>query len=155
MINVYETFVVPDLVYFRFDIGLKVKRTYNFTTVQEDTKNKLIYYFNANNVNFNTTIDFKEIHNYILDLTEVSNTDNFSSIKGLNNFTIRDIETYTHSLSGDKSYIYDYNTDDNYPMFEDTNIDTGNDINLLRPIKLGNNQFPVLSSTSCSFINEG
>jgi len=155
MINVYEVFIVPTLVYFRFDIGLKVKRTYGFTTVQEDVKNKLTYYFDASNREFNTTIDFKLIHNYIMDLTQVSTTDNFSSIRGLDNLVIRDIETYTYGLSGGPTYIYDYNTDDNYPMYYDETVDTVNDDNLIRPIKLGNNQFPVLSSTACDFTNEG
>ena len=154
MINIYEVYVLPTLVYFRFDIGLKVKRTYNFTTVQLDVKNKLIFYFSSENVNFHSTIDFKEIHNYIMDLTNVSTSDNYSSIRGLDNFIIRDIETYTQGLSGSPIETYEYDSGV-YPQFGDVSIDTVYDDNLLRPIMLGKNQFPVLSSTACTFTNEG
>ena len=98
---------------------------------------------------------FKKIHNYILDLTEVSSDDNYASIRGLDNFIIRDIDTYTQGLSGDETDIYDYNTDDIYPMYGDVDISTTDDDNLVRPISLGNNQFPVLSIDATTFINEG
>lgn len=153
-INTQEVFVVPEIVYFRFDIGLKISRTYNFSTVSTAVKNKLKYYFNATNRSFNETIDFKEIHNYILDEGEYSPDNKFSAVRGIKNLVIRDIETYTPSLSADWYSIFEYNENGKYPMFEDSDLAVSYD-NLLRPIKLGFNQFPDIAEDLCSFINEG
>lgn len=154
-INTQEIFRSPDLVYFRFDIGLKVSRTYNFSTVSNTVKNKLIWYFNSSNRDFNETIDFKEIHNFIIDEGEYSTTDYFSAVRGIKNLVIRDIETYTPSItSGSPTDIYEYNSNNNYPMYDDIDLAVSYD-NLLRPIKLGYNQFPAIAEDLCLFINEG
>jgi hypothetical protein len=141
------------LVYFGFDIGIKIKRMYNFTSVKTDIENKLIYYFKDTNRNFNEIIDFKELHNYLLDLSITSPTDNFSNIRGVNNLIFRDILTYTPSISGNETYIYEPNEDLNYPQFITEEFDTDYE-NILRPIKLGYTQFPVLLIDVCSYINE-
>lgn len=151
-LNTYETFVLPELVYFIFDIGIKCKRLYNFTLVKEDVKEKLNYYFRAENRNFNEIIDFKDLYNYIMDTSIISDTNEFSYIKGIDNLIIRDINTFTNSISGAETTIYEYNEDDNYPMYNETFNYTFE--NVLRPIKLGYNQFPVLSKDLCLFVKE-
>jgi hypothetical protein len=151
-LNTYETFVLPELVYFIFDIGIKCKRLYNFTLVKEDVKEKLNYYFRAENRNFNEIIDFKDLYNYIMDTSIISEINEFSYIKGIDNLVIRDINTFTNSISGAETTIYEYNEDDNYPMYNETFNCTFE--NVLRPIKLGYNQFPVLSKDLCLFVKE-
>lgn len=153
-LNNYETFVIPDLVYFGFDIGIKVKRMYNFNVVKTDVENKLKYYFNEYNRNFNEVIDFKDIHNYILDISKVSEEDKFSNVRGIENLVIRDIFTYTTSLSGNNEVIYEPNLLKNYPQYTVDEL-SSNYNNLLRPIKLGYNQFPILLDEACQYLNEG
>lgn len=152
-INIYEELVVPELVNFAFDIGIRTRRTYNFTTVKEEVKRKLEYFFRMENRKFHEVIDFKEIENYILD-SEVRDDDGkrFSLTKGVLNFVIRDILTYTPTLD-DPEKVYEPNEDNNYPMYtvEDWEYDY---TNTLRPIKLGFKQFPILISENCTFISE-
>ena len=152
--NIYEEFMLPELTFFAFDIGIKTKRMYNFTAVKEDVKAKLQYYFNVSNRQFNEIIDFKEVHNFILDESETSESNKFPQIKGINSLVIRDVLTYIPSLSEDQSYIYEDNDDNNFPMFTTTPHDS-DFYNILRPIKLGFNQFPILSTNNCIFLNEG
>lgn len=152
-INIYEELVVPEIVNFAFDIGIKTRRTYNFTTVKEEVKRKLEYFFRMENRKFHEVIDFKEVENYIMD-NEVRDDDGkrFSLTKGVLNFVIRDILTYTPTLD-DPEKVYEPNEDNNYPMYtvEDWEYDY---TNTLRPIKLGFKQFPVLISENCTFISE-
>jgi hypothetical protein len=49
MICAYEIMEVPDLVYFTFEIGIRKKRIYDFTDIQQDVLAKLIYYFREEN----------------------------------------------------------------------------------------------------------
>lgn len=153
-LNNFETFVVPDLVYFGFDIGIKVKRMFNFNNVKADVENKLKYYFSEYNRNFNEVIDFKDIHNYILDISKVSEDDKFTNVRGVENLIIRDIFTFTTSISGDNTIIYEPNLDKNYPQYTVDSLNI-NYNNFLRPIKLGYNQFPILLDEACQYINEG
>ena len=151
--NSFETFVLPELVYFIFNIGIKIKRLYNFTLVKNDVEAKLKYYFENSNRNFNEIIDFKDIHNFIMDIKKVSPTNSFSNIKGVDNLIIRDIVTYTPSITADNETIYEPNELKLYPQFTVTLEDPSNDNNL-RPIKLGYNQFPVLIPEGCQYENE-
>jgi hypothetical protein len=153
-LNNFETFVIPDLVYFGFDIGIKVKRMYNFNNVKTDVENKLKYYFDDANRNFNEIIDFKEIHNYILDISKVSDDDKFSNVRGIENLVIRDIFTFTTSLSGVQTVIYEPNYDKNFPQYTIDELSSTYN-NFLRPIKLGFNQFPILLDEACQYLNEG
>jgi len=131
ILSTYEIFVVPNLVYF-----------------------KLEYYFDWSNRSFQDTIDFREIHNFILDTTITSPTNKFDNVKGIQNFTFRDIALYTtKSNYGDPMEIYQFNDDGNFPMFTVNEFDIRYD-NLLKPIKLGLTQFPVLAKDMCIFINE-
>ena len=89
-----------------------------------------------------------------MDSSNTSTTNNFTQVKGINNLIFRDVLTYTPDLSGGATGIYDYNTDDNYPMFTRDDYDVDHE-NQLKPIKLGRNQFPKLSLGVCTFRNEG
>lgn len=148
MICSYETMEVPDLVYFSFEIGVRKKRIYEFTDIQTDVLNKLIYYFRSSNMEFGSEIDFNDLTEYLSDTTEVSDSDNFDNIKGIRNINIRDINV--------SKTVYEYNVDPNnssyfpkYTIAPWTNRD-----NMLRPIQLGSNQFPMLSSTTVKITEE-
>uniref|UniRef100_A0A6M3K791 Putative baseplate protein n=1 Tax=viral metagenome TaxID=1070528 RepID=A0A6M3K791_9ZZZZ len=145
MLNAYEYFELPELVYFYFDIGVKIKRTYSYASVLSDLRNKLTYYFSSSNREFNETISFIDITNYILDYTNVSTTDNFTSVKGIQNLIFRDINC---SLS-----IYEPNDDNNYPQYTVTASTYIGD-NKLRKIQLGYDQFPMLSLNLSTFTQE-
>jgi hypothetical protein len=145
MISAYESFSVPDLVYFSFEFSIRIKRGYDFTLVQTDIINKLTYYFRASNVEFNSIINFNDIIEYILDTTEVSTTDNYTYIKGIRNLNIRDIEV-TH-------YVYENNSSGNYPYYVEES-DTYEGDNQLRTIQLGLDQFPMLASSTVRVIQE-
>lgn len=146
MLSAYEIFELPDLVYFSFEIGVRKKRTYNFTEVAQDVRSKLDYYFRAGNQQFNATINFMDVVEFLLDTTQVSSDDEFENIKGIRNLNIRDINS--------NKIIFAYGTTgvDNYPRWEDppwTNRD-----NMLRRIKIGLNQFPVLATNSVRIFEE-
>jgi len=135
----YEIFETPELVYFTFDWGLRIKRLYAFDDIENDIINKLIWYFRSTNQDFNSEINFNNIIEYILDETEVSDTDEFTYIQGIRNLNLRDIEIST--------YVYEYNTSGNYPYYvEESGTYIGE--NQLRKVKLGLNQFPILASDS-------
>lgn len=185
MLGIWEQFILPELVYFRLDFGLKVRRTYSWTSVKETIKNKLIYYFNNNNRNFGEVIDFREVYNYILDVSKTSPTDDFSLVRGIQSLVIRDVMIYRDpariessigtqeacenmggtwtppcSLDGniDEMYIYPDNIHNYFPHFVDTGYSANsvdNVYNTIQPIKLGHNQFPQLAKDFCIFVNEG
>jgi hypothetical protein len=94
MLGIYEQFELPELVYFRLDFGLKTKRTYSWIDVKETIKRKLVYYFSNPNRKFGDVIDFREIHDYILDVSNVSDTDDFALVRGIQHLVIRDVLTY-------------------------------------------------------------
>jgi hypothetical protein len=148
MICAYEVMEVPDLVYFTFEIGIRKKRIYDFTDIQQDVLAKLIYYFREENQAFNSEIDFNDIQEYLIDTTEVSPSNNFENIKGIRNLNIRDI-----NLSK-TIYEYNANPDDSslYPRW--TIAPWTNRDNMLRPIQLGLNQFPYLSSDTVRIVEE-
>jgi len=155
IISTYEEFVLPELVYFKFEIGISPKRMYNFDVIVTDVKAKLIYYFEWVNREFNEIIDFKNIHNYIIDPSITSTENKFASVRGINNLIFRDIALYTTiSNQADPMEIFQHNTDKNFPMFSVPEFDTRYE-NILKPIKLGLNQFPTLAEDMCIFINEG
>jgi hypothetical protein len=185
MLGIWEEFILPEVIYFRFDFGLKVKRSYSWTVVKEAIKNKLIYYFRNNNKSFGETVDFREVTEYILDLGNVSPTDTFSMVRGIQSLVVRDVlihrdpvvvasidnqpdceglgGTWTGSCSiiPDEMYIFPDNVYNYYPRFVDTGYfrttrSTVDDVyNIIQPIKLGHNQFPFLAADCCVFVNEG
>lgn len=143
MLNAYEIFQLPELVYFHFDFGVRTKKFYQLDEVKDAILNKLTYYFRATNQDFNSEVDFKDIYNYLMDITETSPTDDFTDIKGIDNLIFRDIECSVD--------IYEPNNALYYPQFT-TAAWTGD--NTLRPIQLGNNQFPMLSVNTITFTAE-
>jgi len=145
MISAWEEFIVPDLVYFSYVIGIKVKRTYDFGAVAADVLNKLIYYFRAANRSFNDTISFTDIIDYIMDTSYVSTVDNFTNVSGVQTLVIREINVYTHE-------VVEPNVLNVYPQY--TTASTAGYDNTLRHIKLGHNQFPILDYTICTFVEE-
>lgn len=146
MLCAYEEYSLPDLVYFTFDIGIKVKRTYDFDNVYTDVRNKLIYYFNSANRSFNETISMTEISEYLLDPTNVSTTDNFDQVRGIQTLVMRDVNILTHS-------IYEPNTDGNYPQYTVASSIYAGD-NRIRNIVLDNDQFPMLSIANSTITEE-
>lgn len=174
MLGIYEILVVPWLVHFAFDIGLTVKRSYNFVNVREEVKRKLDYYFKTMNREFNEIIDFKKLQYFILDESvRDDNNDRFQLTKGIESVVFRDISTFTPQLSGDTytdpvsadtytpsitgdydpKVIFEPNDDHKYPQYTEEDFELDYE-NTLRPIKLGLNQFPVLALDNCSFVNE-
>jgi hypothetical protein len=148
MISAYEIMEIPDLVYFSFEIGVRKKRIYEFSDISRDVLNKLIYYFRPDNQLFNSEMDFNDIVEYLLDTSNVSPDDNFDNIKGIRNLNIRDIN------SNKTIYPYDSNPNDStlFPRWVDAPwIDRDN---MLRPIKLGLNQFPYLSEDTVKILEE-
>lgn len=153
MLGSWEEFEVPSLVWFRIDIGLQVKRTYSFSNIQNDLKDKLEYYFDATNRKFNEIIDFRDIHNYLLDTSEISPNNDFEYIKGIRSLVIRDVLTYVPTNSS-PGVIYAYNTDNLFPHYTREEYGTTVD-NILKPIQLGYNQFPMITIDYCTISNEG
>jgi hypothetical protein len=145
MLCEYEEWELPDLVYFTFTFGIKLKRLYTFADVSTDLKNKLIYFFDTTNRDFYDLIDFKYLHEYLLDTTIISTTNDFDYIKGIRNLVIRDIDC--------NNRIYETNTLGNYPQYTIPQYDSDVE-NQLRPIQLGYNQFPVLCSDAVSIVEE-
>lgn len=90
-ITTYEQFEVPDLVHFAFHIGLKVSPYYNFTEVTDVFMDKLEYYFTTNNRSFGDTISFMEMHNWLLDIKNVTQEKTWELIKGIENIVFRQI----------------------------------------------------------------
>jgi len=135
MICAYELFSIPELIYFSFDFGVRIKRLYTFSNVQQDIIDKLIYYFRSVNQNFNSIINFNDINEYIIDISNVSADNDFVNINGIRNLNIRDINISTS--------IYESNTIGNYPYWVESAY-AGKD-NQLRKIQLGQTQFPILS----------
>lgn len=182
MLGIYEYFVLPELVYFRLDFGLKVKRSYNWTQVKTTVKNKLNFYFQNSNRNFGELIDFRDIVQFILDTGNVSPTDDFALVRGIQYLTVRDIMTYRDAdlletvdtqeaceymggtwttdcdIVPDEMYIYPENIYNYFPHYVElgyvqNNKDTT--YNDLQPIQLGFKQFPQIAIDLCVFTNEG
>lgn len=186
MIMTYEVFELPELIFFRFNIGLKLYRLYDFTAVSKIVLNKLEYYFAPENQMFNGKIDFMEIHNFIMDTSIMIEGYNWDLIKGVENLVFRKIEInldeiseerkkfYALPLSGgsyvvdgveyvsDKGYdiiipdganIYPPNKEMDFPQYTRKEFLTSIE-NKMKVIKLGFNQFPILSSKACMFEEE-
>jgi hypothetical protein len=136
MISAYEVLDLPELVYFSYEFGVRKKRLYNFANITTDLKNKLDYYFRAANQDFGATIDYNDILEYLLDTTEVSDDDTFSNLKGIRNLNIRDLDT---SLP-----IWEPNQVGRYPQYISPSATQIGNVNQIRKVKLGFNQFPVL-----------
>ena len=145
MLCTYEEFSIPILIYFSFDIGLRVRTTYSYANVMADTRNKLIYYFTAAKREFGEIIRFTDIENYLLDDTEISVTDSYANVKGIRNLIIRNVDINVTA--------YEPNSDGNYPQYT-VSSGTAWDENALRYLDLRYDQFPALDIDSTTFIQE-
>ena len=145
MMCTYEEWELPDLVYFSFKIGIRMKRLYTLSDVSTDILAKLIYYFRPANMDFNQKINFLDIQEYLLDLSEISPTNDFDYIKGLQTLIIRDVDC--------NNEIHEVNLVGNYPYYLTSTYHSDTE-NRLRPIKLGFDQFPVLASTTIQIVEE-
>ena len=151
ILTVYEQYVPPELLYFRFVIGLKIKPNYTYTNVKNDVKAKLEYYFNSYNRTFNEQISFIDITEYILNMDITSPTDTFSNIKGLRSLVMRNVDIVVYSPVDPyytEKHIYEYNEDNNYPYYVESSFTIDN---TLRTIQLGHNQFPMVYIASDTF----
>jgi len=146
MLSAYEAYELPELIYFKIDMGIKIKRTYTFANVSNDVKNKLTYFFSTTNRSFNETISFIDIIEFITDTTIESTTDDFDQIKGIQTLIIRNIDVLNAT-------VYEPNTIGNDPQFTvASSTYTGE--NKLRKITLGSNQYPAISIDDCVFTEE-
>lgn len=146
MLATYEIFVVPELVYFRFNMGLGVKRNYVFNSVLADVKNKLAYYFSSGKREFGETIDFDHVEEWIKDTANVSEDDQFLQCKGIDSLVIRDIDFYdilTNTWTNPADYDSVF-----FPRYAVTILPSWEENNL-RTIYLGPYQFPLIHIESC------
>lgn len=152
-LTVYEVYDLPELIYFSFEFGIRLKRLASLSNVTEDLKNKLDYWFRTTNHNFGEIIDPNDIIEYLLDTTQVETGDTYSYLhNGLRNLNIRDIEIHSQSTTN-ATKIYEPNTSGIYPYYVDSSA-TWTGENQLRRIQLGFNQFPVLSYDSIKVTEE-
>ena len=162
MISAYEIPVLPVTVYFRFNFTIRIKRTYSYVDVQETIKRKLEWYFDPINRNYHEEINHLNIYNFIMDQTIVTEDDDFAFIAGIDNLTMREQVSYNPdpqdgateedvwepTIGGEQYYLH-------YPHYTQEVYNSGLAIdNILRPIQLGYNQFPMLSIDMCRFIQE-
>ena len=145
MISAYEIFIVPDLVYFTFNIGIRIKRLASFIDVKTDVLNKLIYFFRPQNQEFYSEMDFNDVVEFLLDPTQVSTDDEFLNISEIRNLNLRDINS-NKTINQPATGIYPYWTQ------PDSTVSAMD--NMLRIIQLGLNQFPVLSSDTVRIYQE-
>jgi len=157
MLNNYEVPVLPNIVYFRFDTGIRVRRIFEYKDVMTDVRNKLIYFFDPSNRLFKEEINFMDIHNFILDMSITSESDDFKYIAGVDNLVFRDVSVYTTFNTGEEQIIFEpptvYNVRGKFPHYKYPALQSHFD-NKLRPILLDYNQFPMLVIDMCRFFRE-
>lgn len=176
ILTCYELYVVPELLYFMFKIGLKIKPNYSYVSVKTDVQAKLEYYFYEYNRTFNERISFIDIQEYILDTTITSSENAFTNIKGLRTMIFRELDivvyrktspyyynyaTYLHSTASipptANGYLYESTELDSngchlYPYYVEPKTSTYNAYdNKLRTIQLGHKQFPKVYIPSNTF----
>jgi|WetSurMetagenome_2_1015567.scaffolds.fasta_scaffold01744_5 hypothetical protein len=152
MLCAYEEYVVPDFIYFKFVMSMRLKSNYRFIEVKKDVKDKIDYYFEFENRDFGEKISFNDLASFILDTSKVSSTNNFAKVTGILNLNIRNIEIY-EKIS--KTWINPYPASgDIYPKYIAYDDTTYWEENILKVIQLGPDQFPVISLDTCIFLEE-
>ena len=144
IISTYEEYVLPDLVYFSFIVGLKVRSNYTFAAVEADVIDKLTYYFQSSQRKFYDIISHTDIISYMMDFTKESPTSTFDNVKGLETFIVRDIICDNNTV---KEYALTYNETTDFPHFMTASAGTYD--NQLRRIQLSFDQFPMLNQITC------
>ena len=99
IISTYDNYVLPGILNFIIKIGIKVKPSYSFNLVEADVKNKLNYYFSKYNRSFQETIKITDIIEYILNTNNISLTETFSNVKGIQYLLVRDIDIDSVTIS--------------------------------------------------------
>jgi len=150
LLNTFENFILPDLIYFSFDIGITIRRGYSYNNVVQSIRNKLLYLFDPSNREFNDVIDFRLLTDNLKNTNIVSSADPFRYIFGIRTLVIRDINIINTST---ESEIIENYESLNYPQYTLDNMSQYD--NVLRPIKLGLNQFPVVTENSIIINQEG
>lgn len=89
-----EEFVIPEIIFFKFDIGIRYKTLYQFQNVKQDILSRLELYFDAKNRNFHEIFDFIDLTNYLLDTTIKTDDNEFKNINALNELILRDVSVY-------------------------------------------------------------
>ena len=149
MLTVYEQFEIPQIIYFQYDIGIRIARTYDFAAVRDDTAAKLAFYFDPTLRSFNEKINFRDIENFILDKSKVSEgtlfttANSFDNIAGIRNLIFRDINVQNAT-------VYEPNQT-MFPRYIHTPY-AGE--NKLRTIELGFEQFPGIDNINTRFSEE-
>ena len=149
ILTVYEQYELPILIYFRYDVGIRVGRTYSYAAVRDDVRSKLIYYFDPTLRNFNEQVNFRDLEEFILDRSIVSEgtlfsaANTFPNIAGVRNLIFRDIDVQN-------AVIYEPNPS-MFPRYIHTPY-VGD--NKLRTIELGFTQFPAIDSVNTRFSQE-
>ena len=149
MLTVYEQYEIPIILYFRYDIGIRVQRTYDFAAVRDATRRKLQYFFDPTLRSFNEKINFRDIEEFILDRSIVSegtlfsDADQFTDVVGIRNLIFRDIDIQN-------SIIYEPNQT-MFPRYIHTPY-VGD--NKLRTIELGVDQFSAIDIINTTFSEE-
>jgi hypothetical protein len=157
MLNNYEVPVIPNIVYFRFDIGIRVRRIFEYKDVMTDVRNKLIYFFDPANRLFKEEMSFMDIHNFILDTSITSEADDFKFIPGVDNLVFREVGVYATHNTGQEQTIFEpttnYKDRGMFPQYKYPALQNYYD-NKLRPVLLDYNQFPMLVIDMCRFFRE-
>jgi len=149
ILTVYEQYELPVLIYFRYDIGIRIQRTYSYAAVRDDVRRKLIYYFDPTLRSFNEQVNFRDLENFILDRSIVSEgtlfseADTFPNVAGVKNLIFRDIDVQN-------SVVYEPNPS-MFPRYIHTPY-VGD--NKLRTIELGVDQFPAIDIINTRFSQE-
>ncbi len=152
LLNNFENYILPDLVFFSFDIGLEVKRHHSFNSVSNAINEKLRYYFNPKNRVFESVIDFREIKKWLIDpKVFVSKDINLSAIRGIKNLVIRDLRLINSTDQNETIYEHD---SDLFPRFTSPPLEVYQD-NVLRPIVMNLTQFPMVTEDTIRIFDEG
>ena len=152
MLCAYEEYVVPDFIYFKFVMSMRLKSNYRFVEVKRDIKDKINYYFEFENRDFGEKISFNDLASYILDTTKVSSSNTFAKVAGILNLNIRNIEIYEKAT---KTWINAYPaTSSIYPRYISYDDTAYWDENSLKVVQLGPNQFPAISIDDCVLLEE-
>jgi len=162
LMNSFEIYILPELIYFYFEMGLIMKEAFSFNNVENAIKRKILQYFEPSNRSFNEIIDFREINNYILDTSVTSPYENidYRSIYGIRSLVFRDIKLVRSSEVGEEnaSLIYPYgsSSSEKYPRYGYKQFESADHYeNILRPIEIGFNHFPKITYNSITINNEG
>jgi len=147
-INTKEVFIAPKFVHFGFEFGVRYKTGFSKQLVNNHIMGKLKKYFSPENREFNDIIDFRNIHNYIIHVSD----NEFNNTKGIKNFVMRNQFLCTPTNT-EPEYIFEPNIENKYPMYIEESFSSEME-NRLRGILLNRDQFPKLIEDFVTIIEE-